>query len=307
MTPCLLPSCSASTNSERDLFCRTCGQPLLLQDCYRPICSIGEGGFGRTFLAEDTCQAERPKCVIKQLSKRTDTARNEQAQRMFYQEAMRLQQLNEHPQIPKFLTHFEQGAYQYLVQQYIDGWNLKSEVEQDGPFDEDKIWQVLAEISSILRFVHEQRIIHRDIKPCNIMRRREGGELVLIDFGVAKLLKQGSLKRPGTLVGSPEYMAPEQAQGKVVDSSDLYSLGMTCMFLLTGRSPLELYSPANDCWYWRDALPEGRHLSDRLGAVLDRLLQTPIANRFPSAKALSFHLLACQSVRQLSDLSKQVD
>lgn len=307
MTPCLIPSCNAKTNSRHDRFCRTCGKPLILQGCYRPVRAIGAGGFGRTFLAEDISQVNRPKCVVKQLSERPDSAGNGQAQRMFYQEAMRLQQLNEHPQIPKFLTHFEQDGYQYLVQQYIDGWTLKAEVERDGLFDEDKIWQVLMEISSILRFVHEQCIIHRDIKPCNIMRRREGGQLVLIDFGVAKLLKQGNLKRPVTLVGSPEYMAPEQAQGKVVNSSDLYSLGVTCMFLLTGRSPLELYSPANDYWYWREALPEGKHLSDRLGSVLDRLLQTPIDNRFPSAQALSFHLLACQSMRQLSDLSRRAE
>lgn len=307
MTPCLAPSCNAINNGEGDRYCRNCGQPLLLQGHYRPIRSIGEGGFGRTFLAEDLRQASRPKCVIKQLSERTDTAVNRQARRMFDQEALRLQQLSDHPRIPKLLNHFEQGPYQYLIQEYIDGWDLQSEVQTEGPFDEDKIWQVLTEVSSILRFVHEHQVIHRDIKPRNIMRSRQGGELVLIDFGVAKLLKPDELKQSKTLVGSPEYMAPEQTQGKVVDSSDLYSLGVTCMYLLTGRSPLELYSPANDFWYWRDALPTGRMLSDRLGVVLDRLLQTPIENRFPSAKALSFHLQACQSVRQLSQLPRPAE
>ncbi len=297
MTPCLFPSCNAINNGDRAFYCSNCGQPLLLLGRYRPIRLIGEGGFGRTFLAEDIRYPERPKCVIKQLSERTNVAINHQARRMFSQEALRLQQLSEHSQIPKLLNHFEQGAYQYLVQQHIDGWDLQSELQTEGPFDETKIWQVLTEVTSILRFVHEHQVIHRDIKPRNIMRCRTGGQLVLIDFGVAKLLKPDELRPSKTLVGSPEYMAPEQTQGKVVDSSDLYSLGVTCLYLLTGRSPLELYSPANDFWYWREALPTGRQLSDRLGQVLDQLLQTPIENRFPSAKALSFYLLACQSVQ----------
>jgi len=307
MTPCLVPSCNATNNGDLDRFCSTCGQPLLLQERYRPIRSIGEGGFGRTFLAEDIGEAERSKCVIKQLFEQTSLAVRARAQRMFQQEAQRLQQLTDHPRIPKLISHFEQGSHQYLVQQYIDGWDLQSEVQTEGPFNEEKIWQVLIEISNILRFVHQNKVIHRDIKPRNIMRRRRGRQLVLIDFGVAKLLKPDVLKQSWTLVGSPEYMAPEQTQGKVVDSSDLYSLGTTCMYLLTGRSPLDLYSPANDCWYWREALPVGRQISSRLGSVLDCLLQTPIENRFPSAKALSFHLQACQSVRQPPDLPPMAD
>jgi serine/threonine protein kinase len=303
MTLCLLPSCNTYAQRRGDRYCSNCGTSLLLKDCYRPIRSIGEGGFGRTFLAEDLSRADRPNCVIKQLSQRRDLQVNRQAQRMFRQEAMRLQQLGDHPQIPRLLDHFEQGNYRYLVQQHIDGWDLQSELQTQGPFHEDQIWQLLLEVSSILRFVHERRIIHRDIKPRNIMRRREGGGLVLIDFGVAKLLKPDGLKQSRTLVGSPEYMAPEQTQGKVFDSSDLYSLGVTCLYLLTGRSPLELYSPAYEVWYWREALPEGRGgVSDRLEAVLDRLLKTEVEERFTSAKALNFHLLACQSIRQLGSL-----
>lgn len=292
MTLCLVSRCSATNNAPSDRFCRTCGASLLLKERYRAIRPLGQGGFGRTFLAEDVEYPDVPKCVIKQLHQLANSQANAQALRMFHQEAVRLEQLRDHPQIPKLLAHFDQGEHQYLIQDYIDGWDLQSEVQTEGPFDEGKIWQILEEIGSILRFVHQHKIIHRDIKPTNIMRRRQGRQLVLIDFGVAKLFKQKDLAQTGTLVGSPEYMSPEQTRGKVVNSSDLYSLGVTCLYLMCKRSPLELYSPANDFWYWREALPEGRQFSPRLGEILDRLLQTPISRRFPSANSLSAHVAA---------------
>lgn len=292
MALCLVFRCSATNNAPGDRFCRTCGAPLLLKGRYRAIRPLGQGGFGRTFLAENVAQPDAPKCVIKQLHQLANSEANAQALRMFHQEAVRLEQLRDHPQIPKLLAHFDQGEHQYLIQEYIDGWDLQSEVQTEGAFDEAKIWQLLEEISQILRFVHQHRIIHRDIKPTNIMRRRQGGQLVLIDFGVAKLFKHSELAQTGTLVGSPEYMSPEQTRGKVVNSSDLYSLGVTCLYLMCRRSPLELYSPANDFWYWREALPEGRRFSPRLGEILDRLLQTPINRRFPSAQSLADHVAA---------------
>lgn len=294
MTLCLAPQCGA-TNAPNDRFCRTCGKPLLLKGRYRAIRPLGQGGFGRTLLAQDTMLPDAPCCVIKQLNPVLKGHASEQALRMFRLEAQRLEQLRDHPQIPKLLAHFEADERQYLIQEYIDGWDLQSEVQTDGAFDEAKIWQVLWEIGSILHFVHQRKIIHRDIKPSNIMRRREGRQLVLIDFGVAKVFKRGKLSPIGTLVGSPEYMAPEQTRGQVVKSSDLYSLGVTCVYLLCQRSPLELYSPANDLWYWRDALPRGRQVSDRLAETLDRLLQTPISKRFTSARSLVFHLVTCRA------------
>lgn len=296
MTLCVNPSCNNESNREADRFCRVCGSELLLRSRYRPVRFIGEGGFGRTFLAVDQGQTSPQKCVVKQLSERTNVEGNREAKQLFETEALRLQQVGGHPRIPMLLDHFEQAGHQYLTQEYIDGWDLEAELAAEGTFDENKIWQVLVEVSAILRFVHERQIIHRDIKPRNIMRQHRGGHLVLIDFGVAKLLEQSDLKT-GTLVGSPEYMAPEQVQGKVVDSSDLYSLGVTCVYLLSGRSPLELYSSANDFWYWREALPQGAQVGHRLGAILDRLLETPLENRFRSAKDLSFHLMACQVER----------
>ncbi len=287
MSLCILPQCNFGGNSEGDRFCRDCGAPLLLKDRYRPLRAIGQGGFGRTFLAVDMDRPSQKCCVIKQLSAQASV--NDKALELFYREAARLEELGEHPQIPQFLAHFSQNNEQYLVQEYVEGHDLQQEVRQSGAFSEEKIWQVLEETAGVLQFIHKRNIIHRDIKPSNIMRRKSDGKLMLIDFGVAKLLSQTALQRTMTVIGSPEYMAPEQTRGHIAPASDLYSLGMTCLYLMTLKSPLSFYSPAEDAWFWREALKPQQQVSDRLAETLTRLLHTPINKRFSSAKALSFH------------------
>ncbi len=286
MTLCIAPHCNFSGNSDRDRYCQNCGRPLLLKLRYRPLRLLGQGGFGRTFVARDMDIPSQPFCVIKQLCQTPNERFNQQALRLFRQEAIRLEKLGEHPQIPKLLAHFEDQDDHYLIQEYVEGDNLGDEVHHAGPFQERQIWQVLGDLATVLTYIHQQNIIHRDLKPTNIMRRRADGKLILIDFGIAKLLSQTSLNRTLTMVGSPEYMAPEQTRGHIAPASDLYSLGMTCVYLLTLKAPLSFYSPADDTWFWREGLPPGRGVSDRLAETLDRLLQTPISRRFSSAKAL---------------------
>jgi serine/threonine protein kinase len=126
-------------------------------------------------------------------------------------------------------------------------------------------------------------VIHRDIKPDNIIRRQRDRKPVLIDFGIAKQLTETALLRTGTAIGSQEYVAPEQARGKAVPASDLYSLGVTCIRLLTGVSPLEMYDFGEQQWCWRYYLPQGKSVSDRLGQIIDKLLQAPLNHRYQDA------------------------
>ena len=256
---------------------------------------IGRGGFGITFLAVDRHIPSQPSCVIKQLSfPNSNDATFNKVVELFRQEAVRLDELGKHHQIPQLLAHFEQEQQLYLVQEYIPGKTLSQELQQQGLYNEAQIWELLRDLLPVLQFIHKHRIIHRDIKPQNIIRRTppvsipsqeetKVAELVLIDFGIAKLLTHTALVQTGTIIGSPEYMPPEQTRGKVFPCSDLYSLGVTCIHLLTGVPPLDMFDVVNDRWAWQDFLPQGIQVSDRLAHILDKLLQNSLKNRYQSA------------------------
>lgn len=282
MSYCIIPGCFQPQNPDGNRVCQSCGSKLLLRERYRPLQLLGQGGFGRTFLAIDQDMPSQPHCVVKQLCiNSTNPLTQKKATELFHREATRLEELGQHPQIPDLLAHFEQNRWLYLVQEWIDGQTLDQEMGQQ-PFTEDKIWQVLQDLLPVLQFIHDRHVIHRDIKPSNLMRRQTG-QLVLIDFGVAKQLDPFH-PETGTIVGTAEYMAPEQAQGKVIPASDLYSLGVTCLHLLTQTSPCELYDAVYDRWAWRDRLPPGMPpSSQRLERILNKLIQRPISQRFKTA------------------------
>lgn len=294
MTYCVAPGCQAPHNSPDAKFCHHCGATLWLHNRYRPLSFLSRGGFGRTFLAEDSHLPSRPRCVVKQFCPTAVNA-TPKARSLFDQEAERLEQFAGQAQIPRLLAHFEQEQQLYLVQDWVEGQTLSQELKDEGLFPEAKIWALLTEMAAILAVVHGEGIIHRDIKPSNILRRRSGqsvgqsagqsaGQLVLIDFGVAKVFDLATANQTATILGSPEYMAPEQSRGRVYPASDLYSLGATCVALMTGVSPLDCYDMPIDRWELRSRMPETP--SAELLKVLDRLLAQKIADRLGNGAAL---------------------
>ncbi|HBQ99097.1 MAG TPA: serine/threonine protein kinase, partial [Cyanobacteria bacterium UBA11691] len=145
---------------------------------------LGQGGFGKTFLARDHHLPGHPLCVVKQLKPQLDDPDAlKVAKRLFTTEAQILQRLGEHPQIPRLLAFFEQEEEFYLVQEYIQGHELASEIGEGQPWQEDRAIALLRDILTPLDFVHQQGVIHRDLKPSNIIRRSLDNQLVLIDFG----------------------------------------------------------------------------------------------------------------------------
>lgn len=291
MSYCLNPDCKKPNNVDRTKFCQSCGSKLLLQERYRAIKPIGEGGFGRTFLGVDSSDPSEPRCVIKQFSPAKFNPNNvKKATQSFQKEADWLKKLGDHAQIPALLTSFAQDNYQYLVQEFIEGENLAEELKQEGPFTETKIGILLHDLLPVLKVIHDAKAIHRDIKPENIIRRATDGKLVLVDWGAAKSVTGTSMINTGTSIGSPAYVAPEQAKGKAVFASDLYSLGVTCIHLMTQVSPFELFNDTEDTWIWRQYL-NNNSVSDRLGSILDKMLERATNRRYSSAddvlKALS--------------------
>ncbi|MCW5316223.1 protein kinase [Nostoc sp. KVJ3] len=287
MLYCSNSSCSNPFNPDDNKFCIKCGQTLtpLLRNRFRVIRLLGEGGFSKTYEARDADKIDEP-CVIKQFVPQVQgTAALEKATELFKQEAKRLYDLGEHPQIPRLIAYFEQDKRLYLVQELIEGQNLLQELQQQGAFSEEKIKQLLTDLLPILKFIHERGVIHRDIKPENIMRRLDG-KLILIDFGVSKQITK-TFAGVGTTVGTPGYTPLEQMRGQVFPASDLYSLGVTCIRLLTQCLPNadgsdELYDALRGCWIWRKYLPQGRSITPDFGQVLDKLIQDYVKERYQS-------------------------
>ena len=291
MLYCSNPTCSNPFCPDGNKFCLSCGSPTLVslfRNRYRVIQPLGEGGFGKTYEATDADRMDDP-CVIKQFVPQVQgTAALQKATELFKQEAKRLYELGEHPQITRLIAYFEQDTRLYLVQEFIEGQTLLAELNQQGAFSEQKIIQLLTDLLPVLKFVHERGVIHRDIKPENIMRRRSDGKLILIDFGVSKEVTGTLLSQMGTTVGTPGYAPMEQMHGKAYPASDIYSLGVTCIRLLTQCLPMssssnDLYDPIEGSWIWRDRLPPGTTISSELGQVLDKMLQPLVKNRYQSA------------------------
>ena len=288
MSYCLNPNCSKPPNPPAAKICRNCRSKLLLRDRYRAIKAIGQGGFGRTFLAVDEDKPSKPRCVIKQflpaetqLIPSASNRNSKKAAELFEQEAMRLDELGKHPQIPELLAYSIQDSRQYVVQEFIDGQNLAQIVETEGTFTENQIQDLLNSLLPVLHFIHSHNVIHRDIKPGNIIRRADK-QLVLVDFGAAKIATGTALLKTGTSIGSPEYIAPEQARGKAFFTSDLYSLGVTCLYLLTQVSPFDLFDPGEDAWIWRQYLANNP-VSEQLGKILDKMIQNATNRRYQMA------------------------
>ncbi|MDZ8187085.1 MAG: serine/threonine-protein kinase [Nostoc sp. ChiSLP02] len=259
---------------------------MLLNDRYHILKTLGQGGFSKTFLALDKKFLQHSQsfddlpskvCVIKQfLPQHEIDSDNQKAFELFQQESLFLAELGKHSQIPQLLDTFEQEGQQYLVEEWVDGQNLEQELAEAGAFHEADIRQLLGELLPLLQFIHAHQVIHRDIKPANIIRRRKDRQLFLVDFGVAKYNWQNF--KTGTMIGSAEYAAPEQLRGKPVFASDLYSLGTTCLHLLTQMSPFDLYDCNENVWIWRSYLVE--QISPSLEKILCKLVQPATKFRY---------------------------
>ncbi len=276
MTHCL--QCLYPGNPSSEKVCRSCGSKLLLMERYRPVDILGQGGFGRTFLAIDSQLPSQPECVIKQLY--WDPQNSQRSHELFQREAQQLDNLGQHGQIPRLLAYFEQDEQLYLIQELIPGDTLARALEVNGQFSFVQVEQLLLSLLPVLEFIHDRRVIHRDIKLSNIIRRSHDHQYVLIDFGIAKVLSDTI--HTGTIAGTCEYMAPEQLHGKVFPATDLYSLGVTCLALLTKKRPTILFDVVEQQWHWRQHLGN-RHPPAALANVLDKMIMPRISDRYQSA------------------------
>lgn len=289
MTYCIATGCPKPKNAPNARHCKTCGSKLWLRDRYRVLGALGRGGFGATFLARDQSLPGNPPCVIKQLRPTTDVPNLlEMARDLFQREANILGKIGNHPQLPRLLDYFEMAQEFYLVQEYVSGATLQKEVKHNGPFTETGVRQFLTEILPVVQYIHSNQIIHRDIKPANLIRREQDKQLVMIDFGAVKDKVNAPKIDPSDqtaltayAIGTPGYAPPEQMAMRPVYASDLYAIGVTCVYLLTGRSPKDLpYDPQTGELSWQDYAIVSSHFNQ----VLRKMLDISVHNRYQMAE-----------------------
>lgn len=276
----------------------------VLDGRYKLIKALGSGGFGRTYVARDMRRPGTPTCVVKHLQPAsTDPNFVREARRLFNTEAETLEKLGNHDQIPQLLAYFEEEQQFYLVQEYIEGRSLHDEIVSKGSGNEQRLSEVeviamLRDVLNILDFVHSEGVIHRDLKPDNIIRRAKDGKLVLIDFGAVKAIQESNPEqgesRFTVTIGTPGYMPSEQSMGKPNFTSDIYGLGMIAITALTGLEPTDIPTdPLTGELIWRDrakvtnlngTLCSEIKISNGLALVLTRMVRYQYAQRYQSAK-----------------------
>ncbi|MFE1746173.1 protein kinase [Coleofasciculus sp. H7-2] len=309
---CTRPGCPRPLNFFADLddnnlvktvqqkYCTACGMHLILDGRYLSTKLLGRGGFGAAFLARDRRTPGMRRCVVKQFQPAGDLTppQLQIAQNLFAREGEVLEELGSHPQIPDLFAFFDitvpsiqpgkQDKFFYLVQEFIDGHNLEEELAQKGKFSQDEVLFLLREILPVLKFVHNSGSIHRDIKLSNIMRDRNG-RLYLLDFGAVKQVTKATPGGSSTGIYSMGFAPPEQmAGGQVYPSTDLYALAVTCIILLTGKQPTELFDVYKNQWNWRPHVTASASIAvarewNRFADILDQMLLPAPNQRFQSA------------------------
>jgi serine/threonine protein kinase len=271
-----------------------CGSKSLFRERYEILRILGRGGFGVTFLARNVTLPGSPVCVIKQLCpKMTNPKSLKRAKDRFEKEAKTLGQLGTHSQIPMLLDYFEINNEFYLIQEYVRGSTIAREIRRTGAKDEAAAKQFLRDILPVLQYIHKHRVIHRDIKPHNLLRCEDDGRLVLIDFGAVKeelirTSQKSEIKSGSTnFVGTMGFAPPEQFSLRPVYASDIYAAGVTCLFLLTGKAPLEFDYDGNTgeiCWQ------KHVEVSPHFAQVLSKMVKVSLEERYKKAEDVMWDL-----------------
>lgn len=260
----------------------------IVGDRYQIIQKLGREGCGKTYLAKDLQATDDYRCALEQLRPQLDSSQAiEEAEKRLAEAVVVLQRLGDHPQIPKFKNYFVEEQQFYLAREYIDGENLEREIKQQ-VFDEAKAVHLLQDVLRILDFIHKNNVIHLDLKPTHLIRRKQDGNFVLINFGAVRDIEAIETEIQGQIISTKAistwgYMAPEQKADDPSFSSDIYALGKTVIYALTGRSPQELEKTNIN---WRHCCQIG----DKLTAILEKMVAYDRQSRYTSALEVLYDL-----------------
>lgn len=260
---------------------------------YRIERLLGRGGMGAVYLAHEL--ALDRDVAIKVLP--PEQASTPELRERFKREARTAARLT-HPNIVPLHTFGEVSGLMYFVLGYVAGESLAARLQRQGPFDSESARMLLASVCDALDYAHRQGVVHRDIKPDNILIDNRTGAPLLTDFGIAKaMLADAQLTTAGQLIGTPHYMSPEQAAGKDVGPrSDLYSLGVVAYEMVSGDRPFDAVTPMDALTQRLTREPRplssvAGHVAPDLAQAIGRCLPREPANRWPDAKSLREALL----------------
>lgn len=259
---------------------------MLIGGRYETIRELSRGGSGKTYLAEDTYRRGNPKCVIKRLQPMMKLPTIlDKARQVFESQVDAIYDLGKQDVVPKIYEHLEQGGDFYLVQELIDGHDLRQSFMLGDRSDEKTVINQLREILELLVPLHELDLAHQDIKPENLIRRWQDKKLMLLDFGGIKMIRHLRVGADGVTqftkpVGTPGYMPKEQVDGSPSPASDVYAVGMLGIQALTGYLPNQLpRNPETKAVEWSDQAT----VSPELMGILDRMVHPDVNQRFASA------------------------
>lgn len=284
--------CQHLGNPPGNLFCIHCGQPLSVQRTvrqYQVLRTLGQGGMGTTYLAWDKVgeiSGTPQLLVLKEMN--ADMAKVAKAQELFEREARTLKTLH-HSGIPKYYDFFLEAGKKYLAMELIHGQDLEKLINDQGPVTPAVAIAWAIQTCDVLNYIHNQQppLIHRDIKPANLMVRSSDRQIVVLDFGAVKEI--GTFA--GTRIGAEGYCAPEQERGQPVTQSDLYAIGPTLIFLLTGETPFKFFRQRGRGYRFNiESVPT---ITPQLREVIDRATEPLPGDRYSSAKELAKALAAC--------------
>jgi serine/threonine protein kinase, bacterial len=271
--------CKHLDNSADTLFCTQCGQPITVSHQirdYQILKILGVGGMGTTYLAWDTAKM----LVLKEMN--ADMVEIPKARELFEREAKILQNLH-HPGIPQYYDFFVATGRKYLAMELIHGQDLDLYIIEHGTVTLTQAIDWMIQLCEILGYIHQQQppLIHRDVKPANILVRAIDKRIFLLDFGAVKEI--GTVG--GTKIGAPDYMAPEQNNGQPCTQSDLYAIGPTLIFMLTGRNPAEFLELQPDGY--RFNLASFPAITPPIQSLIDKVTQRRVRDRYLTASDLA--------------------
>lgn len=288
----------AGDNPPGNLFCIYCGQPIQVERSikhYQVLRILGQGGMGTTYLAWDRkrhnsqgkgASPAAALVVLKEMN--ADMAQIRKAQELFEREARALKSLN-HQGIPEFFDFFVEEDKKYLAMEMIHGQDLEKRIAIQGPILPQQAIEWMIQTCEVLEYIHSQQppLIHRDIKPANLLVRRRDNQIVVLDFGAVK-----EIGTPlGTRIGAEGYSAPEQDRGQPLTQSDLYAVGATLIFLLTGQSPMHFYDDRGSGYrFYIESVPT---ITPQLRETIEKVTQPLPSDRYQTAPELAEALNSC--------------